>query len=78
MSLTMALSPAARYGQTFLPPMHQTAISREPLREPSPGKDANDNNTSDNDGKFCFGSRQLLQVIRPMKKGGKRRGIIEL
>ncbi|XP_066147936.1 photoreceptor-specific nuclear receptor-like isoform X1 [Euwallacea fornicatus] len=45
-SLTMALSPAARYGQTFLPPLHQTSLPREPLREPSPSKE---NDNSDND-----------------------------
>lgn len=78
MSLTMALSPAARYGQTFLPPMHQTAIPREPLREPSPGKDANDNNTSDNDGKvillFVLLTDNSFKSLDPEKKGG----IIEL
>lgn len=73
MSLTMALSPAARYGQTFLPPMHQTAISREPLREPSPGKDANDNNTSDNDGKvllFVLVPDNSFKSLERGKKGG--------
>ncbi|KAH1001241.1 hypothetical protein HUJ04_013477 [Dendroctonus ponderosae] len=53
-SLTMALSPAGRYGQTFLPPLHQSAITREPMREPSPNKDTNDN-TSDNDAISWFG-----------------------